>query len=92
MSHVDQIHARFSLSEVARIRCHVFDPKAPGSWRQTEGVRVKMVPVSGEPFGSATPGGQVEMVVANPLAAQMFSSATIDQQFDFVMSPVPSEE
>ena len=46
--------------------------------------------MSGEPFGSATPGGQLEMVIANQQAAQMFTSAAIDQEFDFLISPVES--
>lgn len=84
------IHARFSLGEVTRIRCYA--PMKKGEpWEQVEGVRVKLSPVTGEPFGSATPGGQVELVIASPTAAQIFNDAPIGQEFDAVFSLVVKE-
>ncbi len=84
-----QIHARFSLGETARIRCYAPNPEGGDKqWVQVEGVRVKLSPVSGEPFGSATPGGSLEMVIANPDASQSFLDAPLGQEFDAVFSLV----
>jgi hypothetical protein len=87
-----QIHARFSLQETTRIKMYAppKEPKPGGEkWEVVHGVRVKLSPVQGEPFGSATPGGQLEMVIANPAAARLFHEAEIGQEFDAVFSPVP---
>lgn len=86
-----RIHARFSLYETARIRCHAPDPQNPrGQWKNVEGVRVKLSPAAGEPFGSATPSGSLEMVIASPEAAQVFNDAAIGAEFDAVLTLVES--
>lgn len=85
------IHARFALSETTRIKMYgpAREPRSDGSkWDSIEGVRVKLAPVQGEPFGSATPGGQLEMVIANQDAAQVFNKAEIGQEFDAIFSLV----
>ena len=64
------------------------DSPKGSQWVQVEGVRVKLSPVTGEPFGSATPGGTFEMVIANPEAAAFFLDAPLDQQFDVLISAV----
>jgi len=85
-----QIQAQFILSEVARVQCSRFIG-AERRWVAGEGVRVKLAPATGEPFGSATPGGNVEMVIANPEAAKVFADAPLGQAFDFLISPVEKE-
>jgi len=88
------IHARFSLGESARVRCYAPPKDKPkGSpWEMVEGVRVKLSPVSGEPFGSATPGGQLEMVIADPTAAALFNLAPIGQEVDAIFTFVEQED
>lgn len=83
---VTQVHARFALSEITRISMFAEDEE--GQWKPTEGTRVKLAPVQGEPFGSATPGGSLEMVIANPAASTIFLTAPIGQAYDVVFSPV----
>jgi len=64
-----------------------------GKWGSIEGLRVKLQPVQGEPFGSATPSGQLEMVIANPEAAAVFSEADLGQEFDVLFNAVaPRDE
>ncbi len=89
-----KIHARFRLDEVTRIKLYMpGDDGKGGKWVFASGVRVKFSPVQGEPFGSATtPGGQLEMVIANPEAAAVFNNAELYQEFDAVFSPVESIE
>lgn len=87
---VQQIHARFSLYETTRITCYVKDEK--NQWANGEGCRVKLQPVQGEPFGSATPAGSLEMVIANQAASAVFQAASLGQQFDVLISPVPAPE
>ena len=84
-----KVHARFRLNETARIKCSVYKDK---TYTTEEGTRVKMSPVHGEPFGAATPGGELMMVIANPEAAKVFKEAEIGQEFDFVISPVQKSE
>lgn len=79
------IQARFNLQEVTRVRCSVYKNQ---TYESVEGIRVKMNPVHGEPFGTATPGGELMMVIANPEAAILFLHAPIGQEFDFRISPV----
>lgn len=86
------IHARFRFDEEARVRCYVANRTGQGSWEPVEGLRVKMFPAPGEPFGSATPGGQLEMVIANPAAQEIFKSLPIGQEFDVFFSPVEKVE
>jgi hypothetical protein len=80
-----KIHARFHLGETARVKG---SSKVDGEWRSIEMVRTKLYPVQGEPFGSATPNGSIEMVIANPDAAQVFLNAPLGQEFDVVFSLV----
>lgn len=84
-----KVHARFRLIETARIRASVYKNH---TYESTEALRVKMAPVHGEPFGVATPGGELTMVIANPEAALMFSDAPIDSEFDFIISKVQAED
>lgn len=80
-----QIHARFCLLETSRIS--LFQKNADGQWVPGEGTRVKLSPVQGEPFGSATPGGSLEMVIANPAASAVFLGSPIGQEFDVLFTP-----
>lgn len=84
-----QIQARFHLTETARVRCSVYKNQ---TYESVDGIRVKMAPVHGEPFGTATPGGELMMIIANPEAARIFHEAPIGQEFDFIISPIPKEE
>lgn len=84
---MSQIQARFILNEATRIHCHRQQEKG-SEWERTEGVRVKLSPATGEPFGSATPGGSLEMIIANPEAAKIFNDAPIGQEFGFLITPV----
>ncbi len=85
-----KIHARFWLVEDGRVESSRL---VEGRWETTESIRVKLYPVQGEPFGQATPSGQLEMVIANPEAAQLFRDAPIGQEFDAVFSLVePAKE
>ncbi len=84
-----KIHARFRLGETVRCRMYTLED---GKYVPVEGVRVKLSPVQGEPFGSATPGGSLEMVIANPVAAQEFLDAPLDQEYDAYFSRVEPEE
>lgn len=90
-----RIHARFSLQETTRIKMYA-PPKAPlpsgEKWELVHGVRVKLSPVQGEPFGSATPGGNLEMVIANPEAAKFFHEVELGQEFDVLFTPVEKAE
>jgi hypothetical protein len=85
---MSQIQARFCLGETTR--CKMYAPNPEGKdkqWVQVEGVRVKLSPITAEPFGSATPGGQLEMVIANPEAAQVFLDAPLGQEYDMLLTP-----
>jgi hypothetical protein len=84
----DQIHARFSLGEDTRVKCSRPKPDGKG-WETAPAIRVKLFPVMGEPFGSATPGGELTMVIANPEAMKLFREAEIGQEYDVVFTPVP---
>jgi len=85
----NKVHARFRLNETARILCSVYKDQ---KYSSEEAVRVKMSPVHGEPFGTATPGGELTMIIANPEAAKIFNDAPINQEFDFIISPVAKSE
>lgn len=81
------IRARFRFEEEARVHCYVANRSGQGSWEPTEGLRVKLFPVQDEPFGSATPGGQLEMVIASPEAKQVFHGLPIGTEFDVIFVP-----
>lgn len=93
---MSSVLGRFSLQETARIGCYTPPAEKGKQWIQGEGLRVKLAPISGEPFGSATPSGEITMVIANPASAAVFASAPLGQQFDVLFTPVeppkPPEE
>ena len=64
--------------------------KAPGEQeaKHVEGAYVTLRAVQGEPFGSATPSGDIHMGIVNPTAAKVFHEARIGQEFDVIFSPV----
>ncbi len=85
-----QIHARFRLDEVTRIKMYALakEPQSDGQkWVPVEGVRVKLSPVTGEPFGSATPSGELMMVIANPEVIAEFHNAPLEQEYDALFTP-----
>jgi hypothetical protein len=53
--------------------------------------RVKLGAVAGEPFGSATPSGTIEMVIVNPEALALFREAALGQEFDVFIAPAAVE-
>lgn len=67
--------------------------KAPGEEeaKLVEGAYVQLGAVQGEPFGSATPSGDLKMGIVNPGAAQVFHEAPLGQEFDILISPVLQE-
>ena len=81
----NQVHARFQLNEDTRVRCSVYKDQ---KYTTENGLRVKMSPVHGEPFGTATPGGELTMVIANSEAIKFFKEAEIGQEYDVVFTPV----
>lgn len=83
----NQVHARFRLDKVTRMRGYY---KAPGEQeaKQVEGSYIELGAVQGEPFGSASPSGDLKMGIVNPNASQMFFDAKIGQEFDCFISPV----
>ena len=81
-----RIHARFRLTEDTRIWCH--QSQGEGKWALVTGARVKLSPVQGEPFGSATPSGSMDMTIVNQDAVAVFREAEIGQEFDVLITPV----
>ena len=76
-----QVHARFYLSEDARV----------SYWTNggyVDAARFKFAAVKGEPFGPATPQGQIDMLIVNPEALALFRGADLGQEFDVVFSLV----
>jgi hypothetical protein len=57
-----------------------------------EGSYVELGAVQGEPFGSATPSGDLKMGIVNPAASKVFFEAPIGQEFDILISPVKKAE
>lgn len=88
---MSQVHARFKLDEDTRVVQHKQN-KETGGWEKVEAARVKMYPVTGEPFGSATPTGELMMVIVNPEALKLFRHAALGQEYDVVFTPVPKTE
>ncbi len=76
-----QVHARFKLYEDARASAY-----SGGGY--VSAARVRLSAVQGEPFGTATPQGQVEMLIANPEAVALFRDAPLGAEFDVVFSRV----
>lgn len=85
------IHARFRLERVDRMGGYY---KASGEQeaKAVEGAYVTLRAVQGEPFGSATPSGDIHMGIVNPSAAQVFFDARIGQEFDVILSHVEPEK
>jgi hypothetical protein len=84
-----QVSARFYLLEVTRTP---YNTTGPQGLTIGEATRVKLAPVKGEPFGPATPQGQIDMLIVNPAAGAVFQNAPINQQFDILISPVEATE
>jgi hypothetical protein len=84
-----QVHARFYLMEDTRVTHYTYTGK--GSSEKVEAARVKLGAVQGEPFGSASPSGTLDMVIVNPEALKVFRDAELGQEFDLIISPVQSE-
>ncbi len=89
-----RIHARFRLDEVTRKKLYApaKEPLPSGEkWELVEGAQVKLYPVQGEPFGSATPSGECMMVIANPAIVEGFLHMPLGVEFDVVFTPVEPE-
>lgn len=76
-----KVHARFRLSEDARASYWQDGGYVPAA-------RIKMSAVKGEPFGSSTPQGNVEMFIVNPEAIDVFRDVELGQEFDVIFTPV----
>lgn len=85
----NQVKARFYLLEVTRTP---YNTTGPQGLTIGEATRVKFAPVKGEPFGPATPQGQLDMLIVNPEAGAVFQNASISQQFDILITPIQAEE
>lgn len=79
-----RVHARFKLYEDARAQAYSGGGYVPAQ-------RVKLSAVQGEPFGTATPQGTIDMLIANPDAAKVFREAPLGAEFDVVFSLVEPE-
>jgi ABC-type microcin C transport system duplicated ATPase subunit YejF len=78
----NSVLARFSLQEVARVYY----------WQEPhQATRIRLQAVHGEPFGSATPSANIEMVIVNPEAAAVFNNAEIGKEFNVMISPVEDQ-
>jgi hypothetical protein len=80
------VHARFRLAEDTRVNWNQRNEE--GQWVMVPAARIKLGVVAGEPFGSATPSGSMEMVIVNPEALRIFREAELGQEFDVFISPV----
>jgi hypothetical protein len=78
---MSQVLARFYLTEVTRT------PFYTGG-ETKEGTRVKLAAAQGEPFGPATPQGNIDMLIANPAAAKVFNDAPIHSEFSILITPL----
>ncbi len=66
------VHCRFRLVSITK-----------SEWTR-EGGSYRFSPVTGEPFGSATPNAQFEMTVMNPAAAAEFDS--LGAEYDVILT------
>lgn len=76
-----QVHARFYLTEDARV----------SYWNNggyIDAARFKLAAVKGEPFGPSTPNGTIEMLIVNPEASAVFRNVPLGKEFDVFFSPV----
>jgi hypothetical protein len=85
------VHARFRLDQVTRGQGYFKEPGSTSEPRVIEAAHVLLSAVKGEPFGAYTPQGKLDMFIVNPAASQMFFDASIGQEFDLLISPVPKE-
>jgi len=85
------IHARFRLDQVNRSRGYYCKP-GEHETQTVEAAYIKLGAVKGEPFGSASPSGQFDMLIVNPEAAAVFFNAPIGQEFDVILTPVKAPE
>lgn len=76
-----QVHARFKLYEDARASAYMGNGYVSAA-------RVKLSAVQGSPFGTATPQGNIEMLIANPDAVALFRDAPLGAEFDVIFSIV----
>jgi hypothetical protein len=60
-------------------------------WEKGSAYRIKMVGVKGEPFGSATPVANLEMVIVAKEAADEFVVG-VEYQVRFISEKTPAEE
>ncbi len=89
---VGVVHARFRLAEDTRVTGFSRQKKDGSGWEYMNGNRVKLYPVQGEPFGDATPNGELMMTILNPEAAKIFTEAEMGQEYDIMISPVRKAE
>ncbi len=76
-----QVHARFYVSQSSRLSWWS-DPK-----EQSLIDKFHLSGIKGEPFGRATPSASMEMVIANPEAAEVFKEALENNlEFDVVFT------
>lgn len=80
-SAVTQVVARFRLAEMSE-GVGYYKPTPDADHTATPGVRVTLNAVQGEPFGSATPSGKIDMFIVNPPASAFFINAKIGAEFD----------
>ncbi len=76
---MSSVLAQFYMVETLRIQYNGNPPEA---------LRVKFAPVQGEPFGTATPQGTLEMLIANSAAAKVFHDAPMGQKFNIEINAV----
>lgn len=87
-----QVQARFRLDQVTRGQGYFKEPSSTEEPRSVEAAHVVLRAVQGAPFGAYTPSGKLDMFIINPIASQMFFDASIGQEFDCFISPVPAKE
>jgi hypothetical protein len=68
-----EVHARFRIDHVTFHKHREYENGAYTNLGISGAVHLS--PVRGEPFGKATPSGQIEMYVANPAALAVFQRA-----------------
>jgi len=76
---MSKVLCKFHLYSIERI---------PWYGEQKEATKFKFAPDQGEPFGKATPQGNIEMVVVNPAAAEQLTKHQINTSFYVTFEPV----
>lgn len=82
---MSSVLARFQLSETKRIGYTTMG--ANGKTHVVEATHITLAAVKGDPFGPATPQGQITALIVNPSAAKVFCDAPIGAEFDIVIKP-----